>query len=129
VPLSIPYQKQLPKGIVSSSLPIDLVSYEVETPVIFLTKTLQNQPLLVYVADETLVGVFMLLAPISREEIEALQKGLITLRDMHTASWLWHHISGASKRGVWNITLNKIPIECLPMTGVKLFKTYSRFME
>jgi hypothetical protein len=121
VPLSIPHRNQLPPGIVPPSLPIDLVLYEAELPVVFLTRTLQDQPLLAYVADDTTEGVFTLLAPISSESIDALQKGLMPLRDVLTASWLWLHVSGGDRQGLWNVTPSEIPTECLPMAGVLVY--------
>jgi len=106
------------------SLPVDRVLYEAEAPVVFLTRSIQGLLLLAYVADETTEGTFTLLAPIARQQLVALERGAIPVRDALTASWLWLHISGSANRGLWKIDPADIPNDFLPRPGTTLLPVH-----
>jgi len=115
--LSVPNRDQLPAGLVSEPLQVDKVLYEAESPVVYVTKTLQGQLLLAYVADDTPDGVFTLLAPMTSVSMVSVELGSTPLRDALTASWLWLHVSGGHTNGLWGVDVSEIPSDCLPVAG------------
>ena len=58
-------EDRLPQSIVAWPLPIDRVLYEAEQPIIFLTHSTVGQPLLAYLAHETVEFTFFVLASAS----------------------------------------------------------------
>jgi hypothetical protein len=115
--LSVPNRDRLPAGLVPEPLEIYKVLYEAESPVVYVTKTLQGQLLLAYVSDDTQDGVFTLLAPMTPVSITSVERCSIPLRDALTASWLWLHISGGNTNGLWSVDVSNIPSDCLPLAG------------
>jgi hypothetical protein len=116
----IPGHEKFPSGLVAEKLPVTRVLYEAETPVLFLSKTVQGQMLLAYVADDLDGKVSTLLSPIAPDRLVALEKGTISVREALTSSWLWLHVEAETEGGVWAVQPDSVPDEYLPLPGTPL---------
>jgi hypothetical protein len=117
MPVMPPERPQLPAGLVGDRLPVDRVLYEAEYPVLFTTTTVQGQPLLAYVADDTQAEIVTLLAPLSSSNLAALEVGTLGVREALSASWLWLHMAGRDGSRLWAVDAEEIPADHLPLPG------------
>jgi len=115
--LVIDGKKRAPEGIIATELPIEKILYEAEIPILYLTRTMQGEQLLAYVAHEEGSVVSTLLAAIVPSRIRDLENGVLAVRDALTASWLWLHESGK----IWSIQAEQVPSEYLPLPGTPLY--------
>jgi hypothetical protein len=118
--LDIPGAVALPSGIVSDQLLVERVLYEAEMPVLFLSKTIQGQALLAYVADDTHGRVSTLLSPIARARLEALETGALSVCEALASSCMWLHVSERDGGGLWAVNYEQIPEGYLPIAGTLL---------
>lgn len=116
-----------PEGLFQSDffiwpLPVERVLYEAEQPIIYLSRTKQQQLLLAFLASETQEADFILLAPTSQDSLKMLESGTLGVREALTAGWLWlaKHKHGQSSGEVWSVTESDIPNEYLPVRGTPL---------
>jgi hypothetical protein len=120
MPLIVPQHDAIPIGLIPERLSVERVLYEAEVPVLFLTRTLQGQLLLAYVAEENSAGTFTVLAPISAKTLISLEVGATSVRDALTATCGWLHLNNGSKTGTWSIDFDQFPKEYLPLPGTPL---------
>lgn len=115
-----PAREELPPGLVSTPLPVERVLYEAEYPVVYVTRTMQGQQLLAYVADESAEGTTTLLAPISDDVLLSLERGALGVREALGNSWLWLHVFDGERGYLWPSALEEIPASNLPVRGTPL---------
>jgi hypothetical protein len=120
MPIVHPDRDELPTGLLNAELLVDEVLYEADYPILYITRTAQDQPLLAYVADDTAEGITTLLAPISSAQIDLLRCGGLGIREALTSSWLWMHFFDGERRRLWATTVDEIPAIHLPVAGTPL---------
>lgn len=86
--LTMPSTRQVPLSALGSIDPVHVL-YEAEQPIVYTVLSASGDQLLAYVADETPVGRYIVLAPCGRAALAALQRGGLAVRDALTASWMW----------------------------------------
>ncbi len=115
-----PDRPQLPAGLLADLLPVSEILYEAEAPIVYVTETEQGEQLLAYLADESPAGAVTFLAPTSPARIEALERGVLTVRDALESSWLWMHVFDGREGKAWAIEAGEIPDLFLPKRGTTL---------
>jgi hypothetical protein len=118
--LSPPNRPELPAGLLADSLPVSEILYEAEAPIVYVTATEQGEQLLAYLADESPVGAVTFLAPTCPARIEALERGVLTVRDALESSWLWMHVFDGRQGKAWAIEASEIPDLFFPQRGTTL---------
>jgi hypothetical protein len=118
--LSPPNRPELPAGLLADSLPVSEILYEVEAPIVYVTETREGEQLLAYLADESRAGTVTFLAPTSPARIEALEQGVLTVRDALESSRLWMHVFDGKQGKAWAIEANEIPDLFFPERGATL---------
>ena len=118
--LTVPQYEPLPSGVIPDRLLIEKVLYEAEAPVLFLSRTVQGQLLLGYVAEESSAGIFTVLVPISAKILDSLERGATSVREALTATCGWLHVSNGVKTGTWSIDFENFPSDFLPLAGTPL---------
>lgn len=121
MPITPPDRDALPQGLLRAELPIDELLYEADTPVLYVTHTVQGQPLLAYVADDSTQLTTTLLAPLSDGLLDALKRGALGVREALSSSWLWMHVSDGQHLDAWVTEIDEIPGLHLPVPGTPLF--------
>ena len=109
-------------GFFEFPLPMERVLYEVEQPLIYLTKNKQGQDMLAYFAYEADDYQFTIVAPVTKKLISLLESGKIGVREVLTGSWMWA-IRENVALGIfeaWSITEDAVPVGYLPNPGTLL---------
>jgi hypothetical protein len=120
MPIATPARDPLPQGLLEADLVVDEMLYEVSTPIIYVTHTVQNQPLLAYVADDSGDFTTTLLAPLSSALLDEIKRGALGIREALSSSWLWMHVSNGQNSNIWVTAINEIPDLHLPIAGTPL---------
>jgi hypothetical protein len=120
--LTKPGREPLRTPPVSGRLEVVDVLYDAERPVVFTTRSLNGQMLLVYAAGDSEEGSWYVLTACTERLLADLRSGHVSVRDAITSSWMWlarEDTSGALAE-VWSVTAAEIPEEHLPMPGTPL---------
>ncbi len=117
--LRIPTSDRMPEGFLPQRLVLERILYDAEMPIVYTTRTPQGQQLLAYVADESELGTFTIVAPLSERTLAALESGAMSVRDALTSSCAWLHVRGQNV-GAWAVDLEHLPVGFLPMPGTPL---------
>jgi hypothetical protein len=114
--------QRLGDGFLDWPLPLDAVLYEAEQPIVFVSHTRQNQPVLAFLAYEAGEVATYLLAPTSPREVEMLKAGTVAVREALTSNWTWlvRHTHGDPGVDVWSVSAAEIPDLYLPVPGTPL---------
>jgi hypothetical protein len=118
--LEVPNRDRLPMGLIPDRLSVERVLYEAEEPILFLTRTSQNQLLLAYVADDSASGMFTVLTPVTIKTVDALERGITSVRDAITSAAAWLHWTKGKESGTWPFDLESFPDTFLPHPGTPL---------
>lgn len=110
-----------PPGTFPDSLPVEQALYEAEAAILYVTRNLQGQMLLAYLADESIEGTATLLAPLSANDLRDLKAGTLPIRDALVSSRLWLHMRTKDASNVWPIKPDELPSDHLPMPGTNLY--------
>ena len=116
MPFNVNGKRTAPEGIIAPELSVEEILYEAESPILYLTRTLQGEQLLAYAAHEENGVVSTLLAPIVPSRIRDLERGTLAVRDALAASWLWLHEPG----NLWSVQIEQVPSAYLPLPGTPL---------
>lgn len=109
----------LPTGLLTSILESEVL-YEAEGTVLFTAETELGR-VVAYVADDTVDGRWLLLAPCNDPMLVSLRLGHIAVRDALFNSWTWlAQLNGVEVTSAWRVEEASLPAEHLPTPGVFL---------
>ena len=114
--------ERLPDGLFDHPLPVDRVLYEAEQVIVYLTHTRRGQPMLAFLASETVSHQFVVVAPVTPSTTVRLENGGLGIREALTGTWMLIVRTDFSARraDVWRVTAADIPTEHLPRPGTVL---------
>lgn len=109
-----PVYEAMSDTILPSTLPVERILYEAELPVLYITKTLQDQTALAYVADDNEEGLFTLVVLLSKKTLLGLDNGTVSARDALALAPPWLHWTNGSASASWSFDLEDLPPKHLP---------------
>jgi hypothetical protein len=118
--LDIPNYDAIPSGLVPDKLVPERVLYEAEAPILFLTRGMQNQLLLAYLADVSLKGTFTTLTPVTKKTVEFLENGTMSVRDAIESAPSWLHLRKEVQSKSWALDPSELNDNFLPRPGTLL---------
>ncbi len=120
MPVETPTRDGLPAGLIPNTLAVERVLYEAEAPILFLTRSVQGQLLLGYLADENVGGTFITLTPVTQKTIDSLEAGVISVREALESAPAWLHWRKGDESKTWALESGDLSTDYLPQSGTPL---------